>query len=130
MYFGAAISSWLYSKASLGLHLSECSVHNHMAMSPIAEGSPLPVWLFPHPRSCPARKTGCACGAHCVAIHVHVYNGVHTSTYSPFGLSSLPLAGKNCAEVSSTRLAELNSYVRLEVLKEELTDAVISKFQV
>ena len=44
--------------------------------------------------------------------------------------SHVSLSGKNCAEVCSSRLAELNSYVRLEVLRAELSDAVIGNFQV
>ena len=38
--------------------------------------------------------------------------------------------GKNCAEVSCPRLAELNEYVRVEVLSGALTDEAISNFQV
>ncbi len=38
--------------------------------------------------------------------------------------------GKNCAEVSAKRLAELNSYVRVEVEEGSLTNEVIKKFQV
>ncbi len=38
--------------------------------------------------------------------------------------------GKNCADVSAKRLAELNSYVKVEVQEGELTNDVIKKFQV
>ncbi|XP_064399352.1 ubiquitin-like modifier-activating enzyme 1 isoform X2 [Halichondria panicea] len=38
--------------------------------------------------------------------------------------------GKNCAEVSRERLAELNSYVRVEVLAGELSEEAVSKYQV
>ena len=38
--------------------------------------------------------------------------------------------GSNCAEVSQPHLAELNSYVRVEVLSGPLSDEAIQKFQV
>ena len=38
--------------------------------------------------------------------------------------------GKNCAEVSYPHLAELNSYVRVEVLSGSLTSEVVQKYQV
>lgn len=38
--------------------------------------------------------------------------------------------GRNCAEVSMPRLAELNSYVRVEVLSGPLTNEVVGAFQV
>ena len=38
--------------------------------------------------------------------------------------------GKNCAEVSQNRLAELNSYVRVELQTGELSEEVVKTFQV
>ncbi len=38
--------------------------------------------------------------------------------------------GKNCAEVSRPHLAELNDYVDVKVLSGQLTDEVVSSFQV
>lgn len=38
--------------------------------------------------------------------------------------------GKNCAEASSPKLAELNSYVKVDVLEGDLTDDAILNFQV
>lgn len=38
--------------------------------------------------------------------------------------------GLNCAEVSQQRLAELNDYVRVEVLPGPLSDEVVQRFQV
>ena len=38
--------------------------------------------------------------------------------------------GQNCAVVSQQRLAELNSYVRVEVLSGNLSDEAVQRFQV
>ena len=38
--------------------------------------------------------------------------------------------GKNCAEVSKHRLAELNSYVRVSVLEGKLTTEAVKQFNV
>ena len=38
--------------------------------------------------------------------------------------------GKNCADVSRPRLAELNDYVQVNVLSGELTDEAVAGFQV
>ena len=38
--------------------------------------------------------------------------------------------GKNCAEVCHPRLAELNSYVRVEILPGGLSEDVVKKYQV
>ena len=38
--------------------------------------------------------------------------------------------GQNCAEVSQPHLAELNNYVRVEVLPGALTNEVLERFQV
>ena len=38
--------------------------------------------------------------------------------------------GQNCAKVSQGHLAELNSYVRVEVLSGPLTNQVVEQFQV
>ena len=59
---------------------------------------------------------------------------------SSFPLSSLPPSlqfffseadiGKNCAEVSQPKLAELNSYMKVEAVEGELTEETIRKFKV
>lgn len=38
--------------------------------------------------------------------------------------------GKNCADTSFPRLAELNSYVKVDVLAGELTEKALQRFQV
>ena len=66
-----------------------------------------------------------------VFIHVHLYiiTHTHTHTHTQFFFRESDV-GKNCAEVSRERLAELNSYVRVEVLPGELSEDTVKNFQV
>ena len=96
---------------------------------------PLPFSLFLPPTSPPPPPT---CTPYTI-IAILTYNTIHTlntrlfhthtHTHTQFFFTEKDI-GKKCAETCLPRLAELNSYVRMELLEGALSEEVIKKYQV
>ena len=61
--------------------------------------------------------------------HTQTQTHKHTLTQTQFFFTEKDV-GQNCAEVCLPQLAELNSYVRMEVLQGELSEDAVKQFQV